>query len=326
MNCTINPTSACETSFCGDGQKSCLGTISSPTSQVLDELENATANTFEDWMISSAHSWLGSSVQDSVFGNTSWDPFEKVAATKSQAASQPNEIAPPTEPPQLNFVPNLEETALDLSILPDGFMPNFPSVKFMPTTKHLHRHEKTEEGHIKLELPLGQPTPIDIIEKSRDAPREPRRGSRPRRMSTRALKAQNANKKEPRAAPKASEVSSKRRKYLHDNSKSHSAQHNKCRPTCSSSNSPAISAETRTNHNLIEKQYRNRLNIQFESLMGTLPKGILGEKKAGKAEVLVYANKYIQELEQELKDVEAKNSALQRSVKGLERRYLVMMQ
>lgn len=60
--------------------------------------------------------------------------------------------------------------------------------------------------------------------------------------------------------------------------------------------------QIRLNHNQVEKQYRNRLNGQFEGLLLVLPREeteINEEKKISKAEVLVLARKHIRELEQE---------------------------
>ncbi|EPE07280.1 helix-loop-helix dna-binding domain containing protein [Ophiostoma piceae UAMH 11346] len=77
--------------------------------------------------------------------------------------------------------------------------------------------------------------------------------------------------------------------------------------------------KTRSSHNLVEKQYRNRLNAQFEGLMNALPEslrlqgaslGVVGEggeaiasdtpeRKPSKAEVLEMARMHIRSLEQE---------------------------
>ncbi|PVH82611.1 hypothetical protein DL98DRAFT_130244 [Cadophora sp. DSE1049] len=82
------------------------------------------------------------------------------------------------------------------------------------------------------------------------------------------------------------------------------------RPTTSStssysSNSPPKHA--RLNHNQVEKQYRNRLNGQFETLLLALPRedGEGGEgKKRSKAEVLMLARKHIRDLERDRRRLE----------------------
>ncbi|KAJ9150657.1 hypothetical protein NKR23_g3587 [Pleurostoma richardsiae] len=74
--------------------------------------------------------------------------------------------------------------------------------------------------------------------------------------------------------------------------------------------------KSRNSHNLVEKQYRNRLNAQFESLLDALPDPMrapssgaadgsgmqsfdFGEKRVSKAEVLDLARRHIQSLERE---------------------------
>jgi hypothetical protein len=79
-------------------------------------------------------------------------------------------------------------------------------------------------------------------------------------------------------------------------------------------------SKTRTNHNQIEKQYRNRLNSQFEVLLSILPKEEVGsattvpegegkqelsterveERKVSKAEVLEMAQKHIRRCKHEV--------------------------
>jgi hypothetical protein len=94
-----------------------------------------------------------------------------------------------------------------------------------------------------------------------------------------------------------------------------------------SSNSPASaqSKGARTNHNQVEKQYRNRLNGQFETLLQTLPReegGYAGEKRVSKAEVLVLAKKHIMRLERERRALEEENRGLEGSVAELKRRWV----
>jgi DNA repair ATPase RecN len=72
---------------------------------------------------------------------------------------------------------------------------------------------------------------------------------------------------------------------------------------------------------MIEKQYRNRLNVQFESLLEILPKRGEDEKRVGKAEVLTNANRYIQQLEKSIKKLEEKNVGLEGSVRDLTKRW-----
>lgn len=80
----------------------------------------------------------------------------------------------------------------------------------------------------------------------------------------------------------------------------------------------------RTNHNQVEKQYRNRLNGQFETLLDTLPHDpeMAGDKRVSKAEVLVLAKKHIARLETEKRELEFINEELEEKVEGLRRTWV----
>ncbi|CAM6005576.1 unnamed protein product [Sphagnum balticum] len=83
----------------------------------------------------------------------------------------------------------------------------------------------------------------------------------------------------------------------------------------------------RTNHNQVEKQYRYRLNGQFETLLQKLPKeeaGYADGKRVSKVEVLVLAKKHIRELEREEMVLEEENQGLEGSVKEWKRRWVGM--
>ncbi|KAH6893559.1 hypothetical protein B0T10DRAFT_399878 [Thelonectria olida] len=84
---------------------------------------------------------------------------------------------------------------------------------------------------------------------------------------------------------------------------------------------------TRASHNLVEKQYRNRLNSQFESLLGALPEEIRsgrddgdsdvadwGDRRVSKGEVLEMARKHIESLERERDMLERENNELHGSL------------
>lgn len=86
---------------------------------------------------------------------------------------------------------------------------------------------------------------------------------------------------------------------------------------------------TRASHNLVEKQYRNRLNAQFESLLNSLPEQIRAGNtgngdddesdgnRVSKGEVLEMARRHIQTLEQERIELERKNLELLGSIRRL---------
>lgn len=89
---------------------------------------------------------------------------------------------------------------------------------------------------------------------------------------------------------------------------------------------------TRASHNLVEKQYRNRLNAQFESLLNSLPEQLRAgntsnggdesdgndqDRRVSKGEVLEMARRHIQTLEQERSELEREKNELQGSLKRL---------
>ncbi|KAF4454284.1 Allergen Fus c 3 [Fusarium albosuccineum] len=91
---------------------------------------------------------------------------------------------------------------------------------------------------------------------------------------------------------------------------------------------------TRASHNLVEKQYRNRLNAQFESLLSALPDQARhggngngddnesdganeADRRVSKGEVLEMARKHIQTLERERNQLELENLELQGSLRQL---------
>ncbi|KAF7538757.1 hypothetical protein G7Z17_g12582 [Cylindrodendrum hubeiense] len=90
---------------------------------------------------------------------------------------------------------------------------------------------------------------------------------------------------------------------------------------------------TRASHNLVEKQYRNRLNSQFESLLNALPEQIRtggdgegsdgggpvdwGDRRVSKGEVLEMARKHIETLERERDMLEREKNELQGSLHQL---------
>ncbi|KAL5316886.1 hypothetical protein ACEPPN_015938 [Leptodophora sp. 'Broadleaf-Isolate-01'] len=85
----------------------------------------------------------------------------------------------------------------------------------------------------------------------------------------------------------------------------------------------------RLNHNQVEKQYRNRLNGQFETLLLALPReagdgdGDGGEeKKVSKAEVLVLAMKHIRDLERDRRRLEEENEKLEHVMEELTERWV----
>lgn len=94
----------------------------------------------------------------------------------------------------------------------------------------------------------------------------------------------------------------------------------------------------RSSHNVVEKQYRNRLNAQFEGLMSALPENLkaqgvpgaenadtlnsdVAERRISKAEVLDMARRHIQTLEQERDLLAHERARLQETVEKLKDDY-----
>jgi hypothetical protein len=82
----------------------------------------------------------------------------------------------------------------------------------------------------------------------------------------------------------------------------------------SGGNSESVS---RTNHNMVEKQYRNRLNSQFDTLLSVLPDAVMDsrvsgseERKISKAEVLILAMQHISQLEKAGSQLKGERDAL----------------
>jgi hypothetical protein len=99
--------------------------------------------------------------------------------------------------------------------------------------------------------------------------------------------------------------------------------HSNTFPSRSSLAGKPIGKAARTNHNKVEKKYRNRLNDQFETLAQKFPKeggDGKGEKRVSKAEVLIQAKSHIKELERGEKALEEENLKLEGAVKDLTRR------
>jgi len=85
----------------------------------------------------------------------------------------------------------------------------------------------------------------------------------------------------------------------------------------------------RSTHNMIEKQYRTRLNNQFNALFLTLPsearafEGETDDKKASKGEILLLARRYICDLEKKGKDLRIGVDGLKARTESLERVWML---
>lgn len=91
--------------------------------------------------------------------------------------------------------------------------------------------------------------------------------------------------------------------------------------------SPPSSSTSKTNHNAIEKQYRNRLNDKFEALLSVLPaqetEGRRGSfSKVSKGDVLILAKDYIEILEKSRDEMQEDRRLLQEDIDGLKEAWL----
>lgn len=102
--------------------------------------------------------------------------------------------------------------------------------------------------------------------------------------------------------------------------------------------SPTPENETknqRRSHNQVEKQYRNRLNSQFATLLVAIPKNIIGaaldgsdgsspngDKKISKSEVLILAKRHIEDLEKTQLGLEGSKAALEKETERLRTMWL----
>lgn len=131
------------------------------------------------------------------------------------------------------------------------------------------------------------------------------------------------------------------RESRHSRKKSNSSPHQlrSTKPTPSSSRTKktaVLDDHGRTSHNLVEKQYRTRLNGQFEALLSVIPKEAISsdcsegestaaaERKLCKAEVLVLARKRIKELEKTHEGLQSEYDTLTDSVEHLTEVWVAM--
>ena len=96
-----------------------------------------------------------------------------------------------------------------------------------------------------------------------------------------------------------------------------------------SSNLSHSKFDSKRAHNMVEKQYRNRLNGGFASLLAKIPSELAassgletGEKNVSKAGTLALAERYIMILQEEGKDLVRKNNRLEEDYDRLRRAWI----
>lgn len=107
-------------------------------------------------------------------------------------------------------------------------------------------------------------------------------------------------------------------------STTHSSRQTTFPSSSSSAKSPSSKENTKgkTNHNQVEKEYRNRLNGQFEMLLSSLPNDDDrdgAKARMSKADVLMLAKRHIVQLEREKMMLEEQRQKLQGNVQELKR-------
>jgi len=131
-------------------------------------------------------------------------------------------------------------------------------------------------------------------------------------------------------------IKEKRNKSSHRESppsspNSHQLRGVRARPRMKVENDAEAEGEplSRVSHNMVEKQYRNRLNTQFTNLLDSLPPELIRAQfdghvdsggrgaKVSKGDVLVFAKRYIQTLEQEKKSLEGDRAEREGELRGL---------
>ncbi|KAH7140589.1 hypothetical protein EDB81DRAFT_723621, partial [Dactylonectria macrodidyma] len=191
--------------------------------------------------------------------------------------------------------------------------------------------------------------PDDLQKETDNAHRSrPKKNPRPRKQKSDARKSSDAgNAGSPDAgspssasqnsrASAASKATSMASSVASSNSSRLSKLRSASRTSKNSYTKPTDTPEerrTRASHNLVEKQYRNRLNAQFESLLNALPEQVRtggdgddsegggpvdwGDRRVSKGEVLEMARKHIETLERERDVLEREKMELQGSLKQL---------
>ncbi len=261
-----------------------------------------------------------------IYQDPSWNPFEQSFATTQEDTTNtvflPSRNSYQPEPTSRNYPPGN----------PRGYNgPSYVSLSAIDETSQYEdgcdeSDDTPRPGPYMKEEERLQQQPKEKWQLAWGNPRCARRGSTASSKSTNSsttLKQHKRRKSNDQGGPKSPTSPG----FLPPNKQ-------KLRSTSTSSSSKSIPSPTvlspnkswpRTNHNQVEKQYRNRLNGQFETLLQALPRDeacYAGEKRVSKADVLVLAKKHIMDLEQETKMLEDENRCLAGDVEGLKRRWV----
>lgn len=287
--------------------------------------DNLPSKNPQDWITVNPAQWPGTTYEESPLSSDGsgdvysplpddqpWNPFEQSFANSRMAESFDGSAGEPYN--------TYQPMAYNARSPDPTLAPAFPYVNLSAIT----------EDHAMIDDGLDGALRGDQVVQSSEFPsqlvRQPAWGSRRNSSTSITKSAKSKHHKRTKSAPSdhtnsasnpSSPLSPTRHKLRSTSTTLFS------RPTSSYS---TTASGARTNHNLVEKQYRTRLNGQFEILLQCLPReaigGVDGEKRVSKAEVLVLAKEYIRELERKRKMLEEENFGLENAIEGFRRRWI----
>ncbi|KAF4626819.1 hypothetical protein G7Y89_g11333 [Cudoniella acicularis] len=261
----------------------------------------AVAKNPAEWLAFSPPQWSAQSYDESPLSST------EQSFANSQVDGTFNGTVDPY--PTLPTVPSTTYQNSFNGGSPDPMVAAFPYVNLSSITEdHADLDDDMEDTPVPVSNPII-PSPL-----SSPSIRQPAWGtSRPsRRGSASSAKSRHHRRTKSGSSDTSNSNSANSPSSSHKLRSTSNSNGSRSRP--SSSYSSTTTPVARTNHNLIEKQYRTRLNGQFETLLQTLPREVVGdaaEKRVSKAEVLVLAKERIRELEREKRLLEEENQGLE---------------
>ena len=204
----------------------------------------------------------------------------------------------------------------------------FPYIETLDTSDSNTFNFRDVEAASQPNYPYRSAAPIEDPPSPKAETRKPAWGTSKRRGSTTTKTSRNSNHK------KANDKDNQRRNPPVSSSP-HQLRSTKMprRLKYTDPEFPTPENETkdqRRSHNQVEKQYRNRLNGQFATLLAVIPTNIIGsaldgsdgslpngDKKISKSEVLILAKRHIEDLESTQIGLEGSRAALEKEAERL---------
>lgn len=199
----------------------------------------------------------------------------------------------------------------------------------------------TTPAAVTVANPWVDPNEVQIEEESPESSRRKQKGrsKRPKRDAGESSGAPSTEATSPSSASQHSRASIGSKSASNASTSTTSSRPSRLRSASRTSknnvqkpNDTPEDRRTRASHNLVEKQYRNRLNSQFESLLSAIPEQIrqggeaensdgaadlAADRRVSKGEVLEMARKHIQSLERERDILEKEKNELLGSLRSL---------